>query len=144
MCARKVLMSSFLYYSLDVIAVSDETYDGWCRRLAKEWDKLDRIRQWQLGSPEEILASSYHVKVTYSTIGGALSWMTSLGTPINRPIHYAQEPKRSRRYGVDYWPATAFAFGMEPASKQKRPKVARQRPDKRVEAPKRVRLRLRG
>lgn len=144
LCARKVLMASFLYYSLDVSAVPDGTYDEWCRRLSDNWDDLDRYRQWQLGSPEELLTSGYHVKITYATIGGALSWMTMLGTPINRAINYSTEPSRSKRHKVDWWPATAFAFGVGPSTKQKRPKVGRQRPDKRDKPPKRARLRLRG
>lgn len=108
--ARKVLMTSFLYYSLDELLVSDEQYDKWCKRLSKRWYKLDRIRQWQLGSPEEIRTTGYHVKVTHSTIGGALAWMMKKKMYKNRPVLYNKEWNYSKRYQVQYLTASDFKY----------------------------------
>lgn len=108
--ARRVLMASVIYYGLGQSVVPDDVFDKWCRRLAKRFDKLDRYRQWQLGSAEEIKASSFHVKITNATLGGAIAWLDALGMRENRFIIYTQEWKRSKRYQVQYLEPEHFKY----------------------------------
>lgn len=97
-------MASFLYYSLDKSIIPDSEFDAMCKRLSDNWDDLDRLRQWQLGSAKEIRASGYHVKVTHATIGGALSWLEDL-VDFTYP-----EGQWSKRYQVEYFPASGFSY----------------------------------
>ena len=125
--ARWVIMASFLYYGLNESIVDDSQFDKWCKHLAKKWDKLDRYRQWQLGSPEEIRTSGYHVKVTAAQTGGALAWLDQKGMKKNLLVHYNEEPKWSKRYQVNYWTPEQFCYGSAPKPKRKRVKLGRVR-----------------
>lgn len=73
--ARRVIMSSMLYYGLDTPILSDATFDAYCKTLADRWDDLLIIRQFCLGSPDEIRSSGMHVKVTSAAEEGAISWL---------------------------------------------------------------------
>lgn len=120
--ARRVVMASFLYYSLDTSIVDDKTYDKWCRRLARRWDSLSRFHKWQLGSPEDIKATGYHVRITHAALGGARAWLQAEGIPVNRKFLYSTPPEYSKRYRVQWWYAGAFTLG-EPLSTGKRKRV---------------------
>lgn len=131
--ARKVLMSSFLYYSLGRPVVNDAQFDAWCRRLAKEWDDLDRYRQWQLGSAEEIRHSGFHVKVTEATIGGARSWLKYSGHPELFNLEYHTPPKFSKRYQVKWWAPESFtSVPVTPPPSKKRVRLSDTPTKKRV------------
>lgn len=139
--ARKVIMSAVLYYGLGKPIVSDAEFDGWCKKLAKNWDKLDRYQQWQLGSPEEIKSSAFHVKVSWASAGGAHSWLTSTGVTERFQITYTRPPRRSKRYQVDWWTPedfvyTALADKKPVKTKRKRIRLEQQKKSKRI----RVRL----
>lgn len=103
-------MSALLYYGAGKPVASDAEFDGWCKRLAKNWDKLDRFRQWQLGSPEEIRTSGFHVKVTWAVAYGAASWLKSTGVNKNFQLQYTRPPERSKRHRVDWWSPEAFIY----------------------------------
>lgn len=74
LAARRVLMSCYLYYARDVSVLSDRDYDALTLMVGERWDEVEPIRQWQLGSPAEIAATGYHVKITSLTIAGAEAW----------------------------------------------------------------------
>lgn len=76
---RKVVMTSAAYYGLNVSLVSDSEFDGWCQRLHDDWDLLDDYSKWQLVDAGSILASGYHVKVTWATFGGLTKWLELKG-----------------------------------------------------------------
>jgi hypothetical protein len=44
--------------------MADSAFDALCGAVAREWDSLSPIKQWQLGSPEELRTSGYHIKAT--------------------------------------------------------------------------------
>lgn len=73
--ARFVIMSALLYYRFNTQIMSDAQYDELSERIAARWDELNDLRHWQLGSPEEVRTSGYHIKVTYAGITGAASWV---------------------------------------------------------------------
>jgi len=75
LCARLIVVASYLYYRHDVSMMSDGEFDKMCQRVADNWDHLDPVRQFMLGSPEEIRASGFHVKVTVVAERAAWSWM---------------------------------------------------------------------
>lgn len=103
-------MSAVLYYGLGKPIVSDAQFDEWCKRIAKNWNKLDRYRQWQFGSPEEIKASAFHVKVSWASAHGTHSWLTSTGVKERFQISYTRPPRRSKRFGVDWWTPEDFIY----------------------------------
>ena len=86
--ARRVLMASWLYYEQGVSVISDAEFDRLCQEVAEEleWHEatcppegpcecdIDPIRVFQLGTAEELRATGCHVWLTYSTVGGAISW----------------------------------------------------------------------
>lgn len=77
--ARKVVMTSMLYYGLDISVVPDNVFDQWCLRLHKLWLRLDPFRQWQLGSRDEIKGTGFHVKVTMAAANAAVDWAKPKG-----------------------------------------------------------------
>ena len=80
--ARRVLMASWLYYEQGVSVISDAEFDQLCADVAEEleWNEamgecdIDPLRVFQLGTAEELRATGCHVWLTYSTVGGAISW----------------------------------------------------------------------
>ena len=76
--SRWVLMSAYLYYRQASPVVHDAYYDRLSREVAKGWQLLDPLRQWQLGSPDELLATGHHVKVTVYVEAAALAWHKSV------------------------------------------------------------------
>lgn len=108
LCARKVIMSAMLYYSLDAPKVSDQEFDAMCKRCIKEWDQLSPLRQFQLGSPEELATTGYHIKITYYGVYGALSW-----AGIEGRVLFNQQPQTKRIKGqgrVRYWGVGDFTW----------------------------------
>ena len=75
--ARCVVMSCVLYYRYSAPILEDHEFDTLCNELADNWDQLSPFRQWQLGSPDQIRASGFHVKVTVYAERGALAWHQS-------------------------------------------------------------------
>lgn len=124
--ARKVLMASFLYYGLGESVISDDQFDKWCRKLAKRWDHLDEVRQWQLGgSPKDLLATAYHVRIAWATVYGALSWLNSLRQSKNRKVWYTKEPRFSKRRRLNYFSPSDFRYAEpeEPEKKKSKKRV---------------------
>lgn len=77
--ARRVVMSSFLYYTLGANTLgantlSDPEFDTLCQRVAEHWGELSALRQWQLESPSAIRVSGFHCKVTRRCANGAIAW----------------------------------------------------------------------
>lgn len=80
--ARKVIMSAYLYYRRSSPVLSDGAYDTLTREVAAGWPDLSPFRQWQLESPEALLASGSHAKVTMAAECGAIEWHEAVkGTP---------------------------------------------------------------
>ncbi|WP_439357721.1 DNA ligase LigA-related protein [Bradyrhizobium sp. DASA03007] len=75
LCARQIVVASLLYYRHDHSFMSDHDFDDMCRRVAGAWSGLDPVRQFMLGSPGEIRASGFHVKVTAFAENAAYAWM---------------------------------------------------------------------
>lgn len=73
--ARQLVMSAFLYYRLSSPVLTDAAYDKLSIKVAKAWDVLSPLRQWQLGSPEDLQATGSHIKVTTMAMHGALAWL---------------------------------------------------------------------
>jgi len=74
LAARQVLMSCYLYYGCNCNVLDDAQYDAATRLVAERWSEIDPVRQFQLGSPEKILTTGSHVKLTRYTICAAMAW----------------------------------------------------------------------
>lgn len=111
LCARKVIMSAMLYYSLDAPVLSDQEFDAMCKRCIDNWEDLSPLRQFQLGSPEELATTAYQVKITHAGVHGALDWAGYK----NRKVLFHQKPKKKRleRGGkqLRYWSVGDFQWG---------------------------------
>lgn len=107
LCARKVIMSAMLYYSLDHPILSDAEYDKLCSRCIAEWDSLSPLRQFQLGSPEELATTGFHIKITYYGVYGALSW-----AKIDGRVDFRVSPKTKRigKERVRWWNVGDFQW----------------------------------
>jgi hypothetical protein len=44
LCARQIVVASYLYYRHDVSMMSDGEFDKMCQRVADNWDQLDPVR----------------------------------------------------------------------------------------------------
>lgn len=123
--ARKVVMLSLLYYSLDASLVPDTEFDLMCKRLYDEWDDLSPIRQWQLEPREDIRASGFHVKVTTAASYGALAWADKV---LKNNLHMVTKKEWQRHPEHGRWlPCDAFSPVEPPKRKRKnvRPKAGR-------------------
>lgn len=67
-------MSCFLYYRCASPVLTDGEYDALVEEAASGWKHLEPIRKWQLGSPDAIRATGYHVKITGLAMSAALDW----------------------------------------------------------------------
>ncbi|WP_316172951.1 DNA ligase LigA-related protein [Bradyrhizobium sp. SZCCHNRI2049] len=71
LAARKLIVAAYIYYCLDHNIMSDHEYDALSNFVADHWDELDPVRQWQLGSPEQIRASGFHILYTVLAVDAA-------------------------------------------------------------------------
>jgi hypothetical protein len=106
--ARKTLMASMLYYGLDEQFLPDRQFDRMCRRLAREWDDLDDYRQWQLGSPDEIRASGFRVRISQATEGAVVSWL--MMNKRYHPIVHTREHRYSKKHHVHWLRPVDYRF----------------------------------
>jgi hypothetical protein len=98
MC-RKILMSAHLYYDRSSPVLSDAEFDQLCETVVKNWDRLDSMRQWQLGDKNDLKASGMHVKLTLQTVKGAEAWhMDVFGKLPESHYNFFDNPLFS-----DYW-----------------------------------------
>lgn len=79
--AQTIIVSSVLYYAFDLSPIEDAEFDRLCKEVCEEWSGLSPLRQWQLGSPEDLQASGYHIATTWLTTAWALEWASRLGHP---------------------------------------------------------------
>jgi hypothetical protein len=115
LAARRVVVGSMLYYSLDVgDYMPDTEFDLITKRLAGEWwDQLDPIRKWQLGSRDDIGTTGFHVKVTTYAAQACLWWLKAQGKasfPDNWVCMTRSGWRTSKRYGR-YLLANEFTWG---------------------------------
>lgn len=103
--ARKVVMSSLLYYGWNSPILSDGEYDQMCIDLANDWDQLSAFRQWQLGDdPLDILASGMFVKVTLQAAYGAREWYRSVNKTQPRLCVIPDKLQYSEEHKVRWFP----------------------------------------
>jgi hypothetical protein len=95
LAARRVLMSSYLYYAMDCHVISDHQYEDLVKAVVAGWDELDPIRQWQCESRDAIAASGYGVKLTAATIGGAVAW--AIENKVSNPDMAWRWPRKWKR-----------------------------------------------
>lgn len=72
--ARKIVMSAYLYYRCDLNILPDSEYDTLVNLVTAHWKELPPIFQYQLGSPEELRSSGFHILVTPYSEAGARQW----------------------------------------------------------------------
>jgi hypothetical protein len=87
LAARRVLMSCYLYYVLDVQVWDDAAYDAAVKMIVEWWGEIESIRRWQMRAPEDIAATGHHVRLTRLTCGAAIAWYrleTGLDAPLDR------------------------------------------------------------
>lgn len=89
--ARRIIATSIAYYGLDVSLVEDTQFDQWCRQVSDRWDDLEEITKWKLGTPEEIRASGFHVKMRQMDLMATRMWIASKNMLRNGLI---TDPKR--------------------------------------------------
>lgn len=103
--ARKVIMSAFLYYSLDAPKLSDQEFDRMCKRCIDNWDKLDPLRKLQLGSKEDLATTGYHIRITQFGVSAAMRW-----AGIEQHVWWNKDPKYSRKHRVLHWSVGDFRY----------------------------------
>jgi hypothetical protein len=72
--ARRLIMASYLYYRRHSPIMSDGIYDQLALGVAKRYDRLDDFLKWQLGSPDEIVTTGSHFKITKQGESAATAW----------------------------------------------------------------------
>lgn len=77
--ARMVIVAAFLYYRSGASTMTDAEYDALTREIAQKWDRLARERRFSLGSPEELLTTGYHIRVTRLAAESAMLEYRRLG-----------------------------------------------------------------
>ncbi len=118
--ARKIVMSSILYYGLDEPLLSDAQFDAWCLKLSKLWFRLDPFRQWQLGSRDDIKTSGYQVKVTQAAVGGSIAWLEAQAKLMGRRVETVRPWQWSKRHQVHWLLPTDFRWVTETKKKRVR------------------------
>lgn len=76
--ARMVIIHCCLYYHYNDEILPDTEYEKLVHQVIERWDELDPIRQWQLGSKEDIHASGFRVIQTQLSASGALSYFKEI------------------------------------------------------------------
>lgn len=96
LASRKVIVSALIYYSFDSSIITDSSYDRLVDKVCEGWDQLPIIRQWQLGSPEELHTSGYHIKSTqYSTLAAEFAYGNFMkGPDYPKPLMYRNDDWR--------------------------------------------------
>lgn len=84
--ARLCVMASMLYYGLNVTMMPDTAYDQMAKYVSDNWKKLTPLRQWQLGTAEEIAASGFRAKVTLLAADACVDWMLRHGVPLSGQV----------------------------------------------------------
>ncbi len=111
--ARKVLISSAAYYSLDVSLYDDTEFDLWLRELSDNWDKLCENTQWKLVSPEAIRASGFHVRLRERDMASLVEALRHYGH-LKNCSHQDQPIWATRKihpeYGFKYTTASDFGW----------------------------------
>lgn len=91
--------------------MSDAIFDGYCKRLVKEWNDLSIERKFVLGSVEEIATSGYHIKVSTLAEGSLIAYFTK-----NNLLLHGQRIVRTKNYRFNkkfnfrWLPCTAFTW----------------------------------
>jgi hypothetical protein len=88
-------MASHIYYDLDDSLISDAEYDALSEYVAQNWEDLEPIRKWQIGSPEDLRATGMGMKLTALTISAARNLFNKLHP--RRPLKAYPEPKWKQR-----------------------------------------------
>lgn len=84
LCARLVVMASYLYYRHDESMMSDEEFDQHCVRLSKNFDRLSDVRKFCLGDARSIRSSGYHVYVTVLAQDACIWYANERGWKLDR------------------------------------------------------------
>ena len=71
LAARKLIVAAYLYYVLDSPTISDHEYDQLSVYVSQHFKKLNKIRQWQLGSANDIYSGGSHIKFTVMAVNAA-------------------------------------------------------------------------
>jgi hypothetical protein len=112
--ARRVIATSIAYYGLDVSLVEDTEFDQWCKRLHDEWDDLQEATQWKLGTPEEVRASGYHIKIRQRDLLGTRAWVREKGLlrygVVSDPKRWLPVPKSILGEGLKSSPQSQTNF----------------------------------
>ena len=114
LAARRLLCAAMAYYALDDPLIEDSEYDDLSEFVSQGWEGIEPIRQWQLGSAEEVLASGYHFKITRLTADATVAWMETKRADL-KPLGsspyvvFHTEPwRRSKELNLDWLPVTSF------------------------------------
>lgn len=91
LCARLIVVASYLYYRLDVTMMADHEFDQLCQRAADNWVWLSRTRQFMLRSASGIRASGFDVRVTYMAEAAAWNWLKENSKQTPTRGHIAQD-----------------------------------------------------
>ena len=74
LAARQLIIHAYLYYNRSTPLRSDAEYDSLSRYVAERWGELEPIRCHQLQSPEAILTSGHHIRITPMGERAAIAW----------------------------------------------------------------------
>lgn len=119
--ARKIIMSAYLYYYADENILPDVEYDSLSRIVAMNWDQLIPLRQFQLGDPDALKASGYHIIQNYASEGGARSWyFYKKGLNLSRPPIPYDEWTFSHKFQIHCVSSSGTKIKLDDSHKDKR------------------------
>lgn len=110
--ARLVVIASMLYYGLDVTFMPDTLYDKMSSFVSDNWHRLSPLRQWQVGSREEVRTSGFQCKVTHLAADSAVEWMIKNRIPMQSPlpIIITRRWRSDKRQGLQYLHTNEFSW----------------------------------
>lgn len=99
LAARKLIVAAYAYYVLDQPIMDDAEYDRLSRYVARNWDELDRDRQWALDTPEATRSSGAHIFFSVAAVSACYHELNRQGDTPRLPFPTKwRETKKGRRY----------------------------------------------
>ena len=73
-CVAFYMMSSYLYYEKDKNVITDSLFDQICKKILKNWDKIDHPHKKLIDKKSLEAGTGYYIKYTNMIKGAAESW----------------------------------------------------------------------
>lgn len=109
--ARQLVVASLLYYSLDMECMSDGEFDEKVQIVAQNFDKLDPVRRWMLGSAESMLISGFKFRATVAAAHAAAHKVRSIRGSGSGPVIYpTNQWQFSKKHQLEWLYVSQFSL----------------------------------